>query len=83
MTSVEQHKMVHRLKQVIAKMNPSERQSFEMMVKRDRDDEELDSLTMIKLKQLHEKFYPKNTKQALEEKWNKLVNNKNEKGEIS
>jgi hypothetical protein len=83
MTSVEQRKMVHRLKQVIAKMNPSERQSFEMMVKRDRDDEELDSLTMTKLKQLHEKYFPKNTKQALEDKWSQLISKKNEKGEIS
>jgi len=73
MTSVEQRKMVQRLKQVIMKMNSSDRQSFEMMVKRDRDDEELDSLTMAKLKQLHEKFFPKNTKQSLEEKWNKLT----------
>jgi hypothetical protein len=73
MTSVEQHKMVQRLKQVMMKMNSSERQSFEMMVKRDRDDEELDSLTIAKLKQLHENLFPKNTKQALEEKWNKLT----------
>jgi uncharacterized protein (DUF2236 family) len=73
MTSVEQRKMVQRLKQVMTKMNPSDRQSFEMMVKRDHDDEELDSLTMAKLKQLHENFFPRNTKQALEDKWNKLT----------
>jgi hypothetical protein len=73
MTSVDQRKMVQRLKQVMMKMTSSERQSFEMMVKRDRDDEELDSLTMAKLKQLHEKFFPRNTKQTLEEKWNKLT----------
>jgi hypothetical protein len=81
MTSVEQRKMVQRLKQVTMKMNSGEKQSFEMMVKRDRDDEELDSLTMTKLKQLHEKYFPKNTKQALEEKWNKLTG-KNENGEM-
>ncbi len=73
MTSVEQRKMVQRLKQVMTKMNSGDRQSFEMMVKRDHDDEELDSLTMAKLKQLHERFFPKNTKQALEDKWNKLT----------
>ena len=83
MTSVEQRKMVQRLKQVMMKMNSSDRQSFEMMVKRDRDDEELDSLTMAKLKQLHEKFFPKNTKQALEDKWNLMISKKNKGGEVS
>ena len=76
MTSVEQRKMVQRLKQVMTKMSSSERQSFEMMVKRDRDDEELDSLTMTKLKQLHEKFFPKQSKEALEDKWNKMMGEK-------
>jgi len=55
------------------KMSSGERQSFEMMVKRDRDDEELDSITMTKLKQLHEKYFPKNTKESLEDRWNKLT----------
>ena len=73
MTSVEQRKMVQRLKQVMVKMNSDERRSFEMMVKRDHDDEELDSLTMAKLKHLHTKFFPKNSKQALEDKWKKLT----------
>jgi len=73
MTSVEQRKMVQRLKQVTMKMSSGERQSFEMMVKRDRDDEELDSITMTKLKQLHEKYFPKNTKESLEDRWNKLT----------
>ena len=72
MTSVEQRKMVQRLKQVMTKMSSDERQSFEMMLKRDHDDE-LDSLTLAKLKQLHAKFFPKNSKQALEDKWKKLT----------
>ncbi len=73
MTSVEQRKMVQRLKQVVTKMSSDERQAFEMMAKRDRDDEELDSLAMAKLKQLHAKFYPKHSKQELEDKWKKLT----------
>jgi hypothetical protein len=77
MTSVEQRKMVQRLKQVMTKMNSDERQSFEMMLKRDHDDEELDSLTMTKLKQLHTNYFPKNSKQALEDKWKKLTGDKN------
>ena len=73
MTSVEQCKMVQRLKQVMTKMSSEERQAFDMMVKRDHDDEELDSLSMMKLKQLYTKFYPKHSKQELENKWKKLT----------
>lgn len=72
MTSVEQHKMIQKLKSVIMKMNKDERPAFEMMAKRDNDDEELDSLTMAKLKQLHLKFFPKHSKQDLEDTWNKF-----------
>jgi uncharacterized protein (DUF2236 family) len=76
MTSVEQHKMVQRLKQVLMKMNPDERRAFEMMVKRDCDDEELDALTMAKLQQLFTKFYPKHSKRDLEDRWKKLTDEK-------
>lgn len=76
MTSVEQRKMIQKLKPVIIKMNADERRAFEMMVKRDCDDEELDSLTMTKLKQLHVKFFSKHSKQDLEDAWNKLTDGK-------
>jgi hypothetical protein len=76
MTSVEQRKMIQRLKQVTAKMSSDERLVFEMMFKRDRDDEELDSLTMIKLKQLHAKYFPRHSKQALEDAWKKFTDKK-------
>jgi hypothetical protein len=76
MTSVEQRKMIQRLKPVIMKMSADERRSFEMMAKRDHDDEELDSLTMVKLKQLLSKYFPKNSKQNLEDAWNKLTTGK-------
>ena len=73
MTSVEQHKMIQKLKSVITKMTSEERRAFEMMAKRDHDDEELDSLTMANLRQLHSKFFPKHSKQVLEDAWNKLT----------
>jgi hypothetical protein len=76
MTSVEQHKMIQKLKSVITKMTSEERRAFEMMAKRDHDDEELDSLTMANLRQLHSKFFPKHSKQALEDAWNKLTSGK-------
>jgi hypothetical protein len=76
MTSVEQRKMVEKLKSVVMRMGADERREYEMMVKRDRDDEELDSLTMTKLKQLHGKFFPKHSKNDLEDAWNKLAKGK-------
>ena len=76
MTSVEQRKMIQRLKQVAMKMSADERREFEMMAKRDRDDEELDSLTMTKLKQLQGKYFPKNSKQDLEDAWKRLTERK-------
>jgi len=76
MTSVEQRKMIQRLKPLIVKMIADERREFEMMAKRDRDDEELDSLTMTKLKQLQGKYFPKNSKQDLEDAWKRLTERK-------
>lgn len=73
MTSVEQRKMVQRLRQVIGKMKSEDRRAFEMMAKRDRDDEELDVLAMTKLKDLYIKFYPGHSKNSLEEKWKKFT----------
>jgi len=73
MTSVEQHKMVRRLKQAMMKMGPDERQSFEMMIKRDHDDEDMDALTMTKLRQLYTKYFPKHSKAEIEDKWKKIA----------
>ena len=76
MTSVEQRKMIQKLKSIVMKMSAEERRTFEMMAKRDHDDEELDSLTMANLRQVHSKFFPKHSKQALEDAWNKLTSGK-------
>ena len=72
MTSAEQHHMIQRLKSVVSKMTVEERRQYEMMVKRDRDDEDLDVLTMMKLKQLYATYFPKRTRQDIEDAWNKL-----------
>jgi hypothetical protein len=79
MTSVEQRKMIQKLKPIMTKMSADERRAFEMMAKRDHDDEELDSLTMTKLKQLQGKYFPKNSKQDLEDAWKRLTEKNKEK----
>ena len=72
MTSAEQHQMVQRLKSVTMKMTAEQRQVFEMMAKRDRDDEDFDSQTMVRLKQLYATYFPKRSRQEIEDAWSKL-----------
>jgi 16S rRNA G966 N2-methylase RsmD len=76
MTSVEQHKMVQRLKHKTSKMDQGEKRFFEMIVKRDRDDEDLDSASMVKLKALYTKFFPGHSQQDIEDKWKELTGGK-------
>lgn len=58
MTRVEQHKIVETLKDYIHKMKGRDLDEFEMMRKRDRDDEELDLLTRHRLSELYIKYVP-------------------------
>lgn len=58
MTRVEQHKMIENLRDYSPQMQPRDCDEFEMMWKRDRDDEELDSLTRQRLNELYIKYVP-------------------------
>jgi hypothetical protein len=73
MMHAEQKKIIQALKCVIKKMSFEERQIFDMMVKRDKDDEDLDVLTQRKLDQLHAKYLPKKSKSEIEVSWQKLI----------
>jgi aryl-alcohol dehydrogenase-like predicted oxidoreductase len=55
MRILEQHKLVSELKDYIGKMTSAEKYDFEMMQKRDKDDEELDQLTHANLESKSEK----------------------------
>ena len=76
MTIIEQHKIVEQLKPHRQRMNPAEQGEFEMLVKRDRDDEELDALARAKLDQLQLKYLPKRSKEQLESLWQKFQSDK-------
>lgn len=56
MTSVEQHRLVRELRDVEMKMTRSEQEMFDMFRKRDKDDEDLDTLSRKKLLELYEKY---------------------------
>jgi hypothetical protein len=56
MTSVEQHKIIRELRDREMKMTRAEREMFDMFRKRDKDDEDLDSISRKKLMELYEKY---------------------------
>ena len=58
MTRVEQHKIIETLKDYMHKMRGRDLDEFEMIRKRDRDDEELDTLTMHRLSELYNQYVP-------------------------
>ncbi len=58
MTRVDQHKIVETLNDYVYKMKGRDLDEFEMMRKRDRDDEELDELSRHSLSELYIKYVP-------------------------
>ncbi|MBI3579268.1 MAG: hypothetical protein HY276_05655 [Ignavibacteriales bacterium] len=66
MTHVEQKKIIEELRGYVARMDRKEQYDFEMMLKRTRDDEELDTLTVRRLEELQKKYIVKKTKQDIE-----------------
>lgn len=58
MTRVEQHKIIESLMDYVHKMRGIDFDDFEMLRKRDRDDEELDILSRRRLTELYTKYIP-------------------------
>jgi hypothetical protein len=58
MTRVEQRKMIETLREYSHKMRGREADDFDMMRKRDKDDEELDRLSVQRLLEMVEKYVP-------------------------
>jgi len=58
MTRIEQHKIIEALRDYEFRMRGKELEDFEMMHKRDRDDEELDEITRRRLAELYVKYVP-------------------------
>jgi hypothetical protein len=54
MTRVEQHTMIGELKDFARFMKGKDASDFEMFVKRDKDDEDLDELSQRRLESLYE-----------------------------
>lgn len=53
MTHAEQHALIVELMDYARRMKRNDQEEFEMFVKRDKDDEDLDTLSQKRLIQLH------------------------------
>lgn len=58
MTKSEQNRIIETLRDYVKKMNRYEQDDFDMFRKRNKDDEDLDSLSKKKLLELYEKYVP-------------------------
>jgi hypothetical protein len=58
MTHADQHQMIMELMDYSRRMKRSDQEDFEMFVKRDKDDEDLDQTSMKRLRQLYESHVP-------------------------
>jgi hypothetical protein len=58
MTKTEQHEIIEMLRDYLHKMQGRDIDDFEMMRKRDRDDEDLDEMTRRQLSALYVKYVP-------------------------
>ena len=56
MTHAEQHALIVELKDHMRKMRRYDQEEFEMFLKRDTDDEDLDSMSQKRLIRLYEQY---------------------------
>jgi hypothetical protein len=56
MTHAEQHRMINELRDAARKMTRDDEEAFDMYVKRDKDDEFLDTLSQRRLEQMYERY---------------------------
>ena len=80
MTRPEQHKLVQELKYHSASMSGPDRYEFDMILKRDKDDEDLDAIAQRALERLAGLYLAKKSKKDVEELWRKLTSGKSTPG---
>ncbi len=73
MTKDEQHRLIESIRQHRSRMNKEEGAAFDMLAKRDRDDEDLDAISRRKLNEMYATHVAKRSREELEEKWKKLT----------
>lgn len=53
----EQKRLLEELKPFIGKMSPADSDSFKLLQKREKDEEDFDTLSMERLRALHSKYF--------------------------
>lgn len=53
----EQKKLLEELKKYERKFDRKDYDSYQMMIKREKDEEEFDTVTMKRLKEMYDKYY--------------------------
>lgn len=74
MTRVEQRKLISELRDYVHKMTRDDSEAFAMLLKRDKDDEDLDELSKRRLDELVKTYVKKKTRTDIEAAWKKLRN---------
>ena len=64
MTHAEQHKMIVELLEYGRKMNRHDQEEFEMFVRRDKDDEDLDTVSQNRLTHMYEQYAVRKSRRA-------------------
>ena len=59
MTHSDQQAMIRELKDWVRRMSRYEEEEFQMFVKRDKDDEDLDAQSQRRLQTLYDKYVPR------------------------
>ena len=73
MTRVEQHKMIHDLRGYQARMSRDDRAAFDVLLQRDKDDEDLDVPSLKKLEDLYARYAKRKSKEEIEARWKKMT----------
>ena len=71
MRSKDQRKYFEALKRFTNKFAPEEKKHYKMMLKRHKDDEDLDTLTFKKLEDLYNKYFKNREKPSLNDLFKK------------
>jgi hypothetical protein len=62
----DQQKLLDVLKKYERNLNPEDKNVYDIFVKRQKDDEDFDTVSMKKLKDLHDKYYDPADKSKLD-----------------
>ncbi|GAB6281985.1 MAG: hypothetical protein STSR0008_07290 [Ignavibacterium sp.] len=71
----EQHKLIEELKKVDYKIKGKDRDEWLMFLKRNKDEEDFDTISLKRLKGLHQKYFTTKSKIDLEKYFKKPSDN--------